>query len=209
MRKTLGQIATGLALVSAFTRVPTAEADMELGHNALETARIKDSGIRTRAVSNVSVDGRLGSVGYWGMNELTNLDTDTYFGRHVGTAGKNDARYRAAVVAKAIRDGVIDTKVGVRDTGLMEKLGGYGWLDFVADKSALNVTGFFGKPLPYGLSGSLYQDVELPFKGKPTAYTEMQIETPLNERISAFGRAEIPGMNPGNGSYIVGIVMHN
>lgn len=178
---------------------------INFGYNALETALTKDKDVRNRFLSNL--DAKLGDlkVGYWGLNEVNNTDKNTYFGRNVFMIGNKNLNTQGVAVIKADKEGIFDTKLGIRNSSLVEKLRGYGFVDITTNRDAANITGFYGKELPKGISLELYQDIEIPFKDKLFPYIELQINKYLGKNLSAFGRAEIADFDVGKSTYMVGI----
>ena len=209
MKKAIKKLAeVGLAIIALAQPINAEQNRIDLGYNALETAvqasEGQDSQLRNRLLTNVEYNLGDAVIGYHGLNEVNNADSNTYFGRNVVTAGKKDVPTRFAAVTKANSNGIFDTKVGIRDTRIQDVLGGYGFTDITANGDAVGIDVLFGKPLPHGFSFEVYQSTTLPFEGEKNHYTELQLNKNLNDRFSIFGRSEIPNFNKNNANYLVG-----
>ncbi|HLC64995.1 MAG TPA: hypothetical protein VJI46_02605 [Candidatus Nanoarchaeia archaeon] len=182
------------------------KVELNLGYNALEVAVTDKADVRTRALTNVdaTIGDRL-TVGYHGLNEMDNADPSLYYGRHVITAAPKDSQTSAAAVVKTDSAGVFDKKVGIRNTSLPEMLGSYGFIEVTANGDATNLTAFYGREVgPIIIEG--YQDVDVPFKGKVSSYSELILTKSLDGKLSVFGRAEIPNNNPKETKGMIGFV---
>lgn len=187
------------------------EPKVNFGYNALETAVVTertpegDRPVRNRLLSDVSLDIGDFTLGYQGLNEFNNWDSDTYFGRNRFMLGKNDLPLKLLVDTKANSEEIFDTKFGVRYTDLVKKLGGYGYTDVSANQDALNLTMFYGRPLGKGFSAEILQDCTFSNGEKPAYFTELQLNKNITENLSLFGRAEIPNFDKDLATYLVGV----
>ena len=192
IKKMIASAVVIAALYGAFVKAEEQKkAEINLRYNALETLVTEDGDVRYRLLSNVDFNIDDFRVGYSGLNEANNLDEDTYFGRHALLLSKEDSGTSLAAVIKTTKDGAIDKKIGIRNTSLVNKLGGYGRIDAVADGDAANLTAFYGRPFGRGFSAELYHSLEIPFEGKPGHYTEVQVNKDISAWLSLVGRVEI------------------
>ncbi|MBN1385370.1 hypothetical protein JW968_00140 [Candidatus Woesearchaeota archaeon] len=176
------------------------------GYNAVEMA-VTDQQFRTRLLTNIdaSIEGM--QVGIHGMNETNDLSKDGYFGRNVLTAGKKGAGTSLAYVLLTNSNGIVDQKIGIRNTSILKKLGCYGSVDAAVDADGGNMTVFVGKPLPGGMSAEMYHSAEMPFSGDPNHYTEAQLNKDLGKNMSGFVRAEIPDLKLDDAAYLGGVTV--
>ncbi|MBI4440211.1 hypothetical protein HY638_04535 [Candidatus Woesearchaeota archaeon] len=180
--------------------------ELNLGYNALEVAVTDKADVRTRALTNVdaTIADRL-TVGYHGLNEIDNVDPNSYYGRHVITVSPKGPLISAAAVMKTDAKGVFDKKVGIRNTSLPELLGGYGFIDVTANGEGANATAFYGRDVgPITIEG--YQDVDIPYGGKVSSYSELILTKSVDGKLSIFGRAEIPNNQPGKTKGMIGLI---
>ena len=190
---------TGAALVATLYTAPAIAKEkpkLNLGFNALETALTQIGDVRSRLYTNLSLTIGDAYLGFHGMNETNNLFKGYYFGRQTLIAGKKDSGTKGIVVIKIDKQGIFDKKIGIRNTSLVEKLGGYGFIDLTADKDSANITAFYGKPIAKGTTFEILQAAELPFKGKPGYYTEALINKDVYKKLYAFCRAEMIDFDP-------------
>ncbi|MBD3354370.1 hypothetical protein GF361_00115 [Candidatus Woesearchaeota archaeon] len=191
--------------------VKAEEPKFNLGYNALETAvdteRTSEGErtIRNRLFTNVSLDIKELEIGYQGLNEVNDWDSDSYFGRNRFMFGKVDSPLKLLIDTKANKKEIFDTKVGARYSGLMQKLGGYGNIDMSLDDEALNLNLFYGKPLGKGFSVEFSQDITKPYGEDASYYTELQLNKSLTDRISLFGRLEMAEFDNDKKKYLVGL----
>jgi len=179
---------------------------LNLGYNGLENGVNRKGDVRTRAINNFGVSTRGVHVDYNGLNEINDLDKDAYFGRHVVSAGIDKIPVNAGVVVKTVKGGVIDTKVGFRNTTLPEKVVDYGSIDVTVDQGSANATVFAGKVIGNG-SVELYNETEIPFSGKPFNFTEIQGNLDITKHLAGFARVEIRHFDMSDTNYIVGITL--
>ena len=179
---------------------------IKLGYNALEIAATDEGDVRTRLLTNIDFLVGPVEIGYHPLNEMDNLDTDTYFGNHRFTLGHKDIGTKLEVRVKANSHGATDEKIGVRDYSLVEATGGYGYLESTANKDGANITLFYGRNLGKGFSAEFLQVVDVPFdNGKKTNYyNELQLNMSLGKHFALFGRIEMPGFDVDKNRYLVG-----
>jgi len=189
------QIAQVLGLVTALGAGCTYNA----GYNALENALTNDSALRTRALDNIESTAGNVTTGHSGLNELT--DGKNWYGENTLTFAKKDSKQSIAVTAKGVQ-GEVETMIGVRDTALIEMLGGYGFLSAQANEEASNLTVFYGKPLGKW-SIELYHSTR--FGKEQTHWTEVQANMDLGKHFAAFGRIEMPDFKSRYATYMLGI----
>ncbi len=197
------------ALVFGAGNASAEEQKVNWGFNALETAITNDENVRTRALTNV--DALLGDsfeIGYHGLNEVENLEGDSYFGIHDFTIGMKDWPVDGVLNVKTDSFGIFDRKVGLRNESLMEMLGGYGYLEALADQDSANLTVFYGKPFENGLSLELYHSMDFTQDGNFN-YSEVQLNKDLTKNWSLFGRIELPDFDFDGARYLVGITLKN
>ena len=125
-------------------------AELKKGLNTIEEGVIANTKeTRARLITNLTAKGDLLEFFYGGMNEITNFDK--YFGRNVIGLGIVDTGVYLSLVEKMNSNGIIDTKVGLRDTNLVKWMGGKGFIDITADKDAANI--HLSPPLSSGTTG--------------------------------------------------------
>lgn len=178
--------------------------EFNTGYNAVEIAYTDNDDIRNRLLTNVDITIGQGQIGYSASNDIDNGD-ENYFGRHVVLVGKKNAGTQGAAVIKTDDEGVLDAKIGVRNTSLIKKAKGYGFLDFVGEKDAINLTFLYGRGLPKGFSAEVFQVIERPFEGKIWYKTEVQLNKQLWKNLSVFGRAELTNFETKGGVYVGGL----
>ena len=211
MKKTLQGIVLAASIGAASVMGPQAiraeepaskiEATVD---NALETALVDGSGFRTRLYTDFTIGTGKYQFAYHGMNETTDFQKANYCGRQVFAFGRKDAATMPIFVMKTDAHGAYDMTAGIRNTGLISKLGCYGWADVTASKAAGDLTFFVGKELPKGVSVELTQCSRFPFKGQPEYYTELQVNKKLSEHSSAFVRGEFSGFSAKDAKYMAG-----
>ena len=124
--------------------------EIKTGYNALETAVTHETDARHRLWTDVeAIIGDL-TVKENGMNQITNADPDTHYGRNVLVAGKEDLGTYLCTVVKTAADKVIDVKAGIRNTSIIEMIGGYGYIDITGEKDAVNITLWYLKDFGKG-----------------------------------------------------------
>ena len=210
MRNSLKKIIASAAIIAAMQGRSAVAQDkkieLDTGYNALETLVTEDRDIRTRAWLDVGVSVYNLRFGYHGMHEANNLDDDTYFGKHMATLGKKDAGISLVGIVKATQDGSIDEKAGIRDTSLVNALGGYGRIDAAANGDAVSVLLFYGRPIANGTTIELTHEVTLPHDGIGANYTELQVNKSFVSWLSVVGRIEIYDLKETKAK--VGIAIH-
>ncbi|MBS3056415.1 MAG: hypothetical protein J4473_03200 [Candidatus Aenigmarchaeota archaeon] len=185
-----------------------AKADeLVMDYNALETAVTTDGHIRNRVLTNLSLETGNMEIGYSGLNEVNNLNIETYFGRNCLTIGQNGQKTRLLIETRADKHGVFDTKAGIRNTGMVESIGCYGYLDTTANNRSAKVTLFCGKPVGKGISAEIFQSSEFSQHNHPVYYTELQLNHAISGRVDLFCRAEIPDFNANEAVYLFGITI--
>jgi|SRR3989344_1546110 len=210
MNSTIGG---ALALSLSACVAGTGDSRINLGYNALETSVVTERNpegnrsVRNRLLSNVSLGLGDLEASYHGLNEVNDWNSDSYFGRNRVMLGRKDFPLKLLIDTKADENSIFDTKYGVRYTGLMEKLGGYGQIDIGANDEAINLNIFYGLPLGKGFSIELLQDTTIQFNGnaRPFNYTELQLNNSITERLSLFVRAEIPNFDEDLATYLLGV----
>ena len=193
-RKMISAIALACGL-SSFAQAEDAEQTskptINVGYNALENGVSTKGEYKARLTTNVSAEAGPFRLGYHGLNDIANLDANTFFGRNTGIVGIGPIDVVAVV--KLNKDGVSDIKYGVRETKLPTLIGGYGFVDVTFDKDAANVHAFLGKSFG-DASLELLQSMEFPFGGRARHYTEIQGNYGLGkvglDKIALFGRVE-------------------
>lgn len=206
LKKALRKMSIVALATSLYAPISQAQTiEINPGYNALEVAVTADQDLRTRLLTNVDIEIDNVTMGYHGLNEMSNLDIDTYFGKHVFTAGAKDYGTKLAGIFKTVNGDIIDEKIGLRNTDFVAKLGGYGSIDAVIDNNSANLTAFFGESLGNGLSAELYLATEIPFNAKATSYTEIQLYKALGDNFSVFARGEFNQLSIDDATYIVGL----
>lgn len=206
---TIKRAVTGIIAYAAIACTSgCAKPEIMAGANNLEAAVEASEDTRVRAINNIDVKIDEFAIGYHGLNECSNMDGATYFGKNPVSVGPIGSPVRAEVCAKTASDGVIDTKYGVRDTSIVRNLGGYGCIEALANKDAANISIFYGRALPKGCTLEVLQSVDIPFDGgKAVPYTEIQLNKSLGKHAAAFVRAEVPDFDTAKGKYLVGVAL--
>lgn len=186
--KRIKRMAAALALATLVTGA--AKAETQRGYNAIEAAVTQDGKARARVLTHLDFAFDQYTLGYHALNEA---EDDTYFGRHTFVAGPN-GETKPAIVLKVSEDGLFDTKVGIRNTGLPKRLGLYGNVDATLDDKAGNLSAFLGKPFgKYSIEG--LQEMEIPYNGKPRWFTEVQLNRSIHKDAAVFLRVESPNFS--------------
>jgi hypothetical protein len=186
------KLAAGVALLTCLTLpVRGNSAELSFGYNVVENAVLDSGDLRTRMINNIDLIEGDFCFGYHGLNEFNNFDTKTYFGRNRLTIGKKGADTSALIDMRGDVNGVFDTKFGMRNTGLIKKAGGYGFVDVSVNGKAGNVNLFYGRSLGHGLSLEYIQSSDFAFNGKPSYYRELQMNKDVGKGRAVFARAEM------------------
>src|SRR3989338_8790249 len=100
MRRIIPALLLGFSLATpAIAEEPVEKVHtLNLGYNALEVG-LADTGIRTRLFTGVDV-GKNFQIGYKGLNEVSDFDPQTYFGRHLITCGERSWKLKHATLIK-------------------------------------------------------------------------------------------------------------
>lgn len=202
LKNVFKKIAVGTALVLALYGPMKAQelpiAPVEKGYNAIEAAYTDNYHSRQRLLTNIDINKWGISTGYHGLNQIDGLEGRDHCARHVTSLGKSGAKTKLAAVVQVLPDtagAIIDKKLGIRNTGLIEDLGGYGSAELASNTNAANLTFFYGRDLGERFSGELYSSTEFPFKGKLkdeiSNHTELQVNKKIFENISLFVRSEM------------------
>ena len=192
MMRYLRRLAAGAALLTCLA-LPLRgnSAELSFGYNVVENAVLDSGDLRTRMINNIDLIEGDFRFGYHGLNEVNNFDAKTYFGRNRLMIGKKDADTSALIDMRSDVNGVFDTKFGMRNTGLIKKSGGYGFVDVSVNSKAGNVNLFYGRSLGHGLSLEYLQSSDFAFKGKPSYYRELQMNKDVGKGRAVFARAEM------------------
>ena len=184
-------------------------------YNAFETAvtnptrRDNDAkDIINRLFVNFIAKGDNLEMGYSAKNIFKNFDTDTYFGRHALFVGKKGTDTYLCGVIKAGNSGLLDAKIGVRNTSLIEKLGGKGFIDATAEQDSANLVVLYNLNLGKGYLFQVCQASEYPFKGLSKQITELQLSKDIVKGgLAAFARAETIDFDEANAKYTIGFLI--
>lgn len=145
-------------------------------------------------------------VGYHGLNEVVDEDTNTYFGDHRITAGLKGVGTKALIQMATNSEGVINKKIGIRNYDLCELMKGYGHVDLAfGEDGAINLAVFYGKPFGKGNSVELFHAMEIPKEGDVSHLTELQLNKELGKGFSAFLRGQYIGFELDGALYILGV----
>jgi|SRR3989338_10632070 len=205
-KKLIGALVLASCLSGKTAMAQSAGAQrINLGYNAVEVSGQDTKDFRARAYADIGLSMSGVQIGYHGLNEMNNLDPGTFFGKEVFTLGKAGASSQAVAVMKLDSKGIIDVKYGVRNTGLPKKLSGYGYLDIAASGNSAGAIIFYGRGIGKGVSVETLQDMKFPFTGRPSVYSELQLNREIGRRGFLFGRAEVDNFNMRKGRYLVGI----
>ncbi|MFH1445626.1 MAG: hypothetical protein ABIF08_04045 [Nanoarchaeota archaeon] len=181
------------------------ESKIELGYNALETG-VSEDYARNRLFTNATVEINGWEVGFQGLNEINDLDFDTYFGRNRLYLGPEDSENYLLIDTIANSGGIIDTRYGIRNMSLMRYLGGYGYVDMETNKDLVGINAFYGKPVKEG-SLEILQSVNFPFQARPNYYTELQFNRAIdgNPDYNGFFRIEMSNFDVKDSTYLIGL----
>jgi|GEM_PF-3512243 len=176
-------------------------------YNVMETAATDKGDIRTRLFTGFNVNLGPVYIGHHGLNQMNNLEGKTYYGRntfYLGAQGFDHATL--AVVMESNKNGIVDTKFGIRNLSLMKLVADYGWMDVVANKDSLVVQSFCGKSLGKGF-GAEWVQKETFGKGAPAKhYTELQVFKKVADYLKVFVRAEVPNFETSKATYLAGTI---
>ena len=196
--------ASGKPAVTASAK-PKKEETVKFGYNALETGFTSDRDVRNRVFTNIDLIVAPVRVGYHGLNEMVNLDTETYFGNHRFFAGENGSNITSCVMVKTNSTGGTDVKAGIRDKNLIKMLGAYGYIDLVADMDAARMELFAGKELGKRFALELFHAIERPYEGQAEHYTELQMNFDIGKGWYIIDHFNFPALKPREGTNMVGI----
>ena len=118
---------------------------LNFGYNAIESA-VGDKGLRTRLFTDVAA-GKNFQLRYNGLNEVTSFDPQTYFAKHVFTAGGKKWTTKPEIVLKTDAHGLKSAQAGIKNTSIPKALGGYGWAEANVGKYAGTSARFYGKAI--------------------------------------------------------------
>ena len=183
--------------------MPSSKLMFNLGYNGLENGVNQEGSMRTRMLNSVGVSAGNFHLDYNGLNEINDLNNNTYFGRHVVSAGHNSSPLDIGIVVKTVKGEVLDVKTGVRNTTIPESVADYGSIDVTVDGESANVDVFTGKVIGNG-SVELYHEVEIPFDGTAAHYTEVQGNVDITKHLAGFGRIEIPNFKLNEANFMMG-----
>lgn len=158
--------------------------------------------LRTRLVTNASLESDGFRAGYQGVNEVNNFDSDTYGGKQVGYAGTDDLA--PAVIMKANSREVKSLKGGIRNTSLAELIGCGGPIDLTANDESVELAIDLGIPVTEKFILGFYQELEMDYDGKASAYTEIQPMYKITDNFKVFMRAEAKDFDFRKATYMVG-----
>lgn len=178
--------------------------EITAGYNALENAVTSEGNVRTRLLTNIGI----GKFKYHALNEMENLDPDTYFGIHRPAYGFIEGIELEAKI-KTNSKGIVDAKFGIRDTHIPKLLKGYGFVEIIANNNELDFTIFYGKSLGKGFSVEALQSVIIPFEGSKDVgfYNELQLNYKLSDKFSIFGRGELSDFEFDQGTVLLGVTL--
>jgi len=179
---------------------------LSLGYNALENAATSQNTARTRALTSITLTSEKAAITYEGLNQADNLKPSTYMGRQVLLAGKPNGKIQAGLTAWTTKQGFSRVKPGIRNSGLIEKLRGYGYIDAGFNRKEAELALFYGLPIK-STSIELTGFLTYPFGEKPSVYTELQLNQSLGKTLSGFARAEILGKDVKHGVYLAGLTI--
>ncbi len=176
-------------------------------YNVMETAATDKGDIRTRLFTGFKANLGPVFIGHHGLNQMNNLEGTTYSGRntfYLGAQGFDLATL--AVVLQTGKNGIADTKYGIRNLSLMKLVADYGWLDVVANKDSLQVQSFCGRSLGKGY-GIEWVQKETFAKGAPVKfYTELQLFKSVADYLKVFARVEMPNFETSKDTYLIGAI---
>ena len=99
-----------------------------------------------------------------------------------------------------------DFKVGIRNSSLIERLKGYGFISGVTNRTAGQIIWLYGKQLG-NTSAEMLGFLEFPYTSKPALYTEFQLNQNLGKHATAFARAEADNFNMKQARYMAGLAI--
>ncbi len=205
-------LATGLTL-GIYCYNAKAEEGLKIhwGYNALENAATIDTSqeknpMRNRLITNVNLNLEGFEVGFNGSNDINDLNRKTYLGSNRFLISRENSKTNLLVKTSENKEGVVDTKIGLRNTSLMERLKGYGYLEGSVDEESANISLFYGKPFGKGFSFEFFQSADFQ-QDKPIWYNEIQINKILTNSLTLFGRAEITDFDKDKATYLLGITV--
>lgn len=155
--------------------------EVKVGYTAFETGP-------NRLLTNVDIGDKL-TIGHHGIDESPNFTRGMYYGRHAFDVSIGSELRPAALVVTG-PDGFSCTGFGVRNETLLEKLGGYGFLEgFLSPSGIADLTIFYGISFDRS-SLECYQETIVGGGTKPAHHSEVQGNLPLGGNYFAFGRME-------------------
>jgi hypothetical protein len=202
----IGTLITAAAVAPAAAQtepVPEKQENrIELLYNALEIGPNQDGSIRARlwTMNDLYANGTV--IGIDAFNETNDFEKKTLFGRQALSIGKADSKWRAIAWTKTTNEGSIDTKFGIRNYGIPELLGCYGFIEATANNDAGNLTAFFGKQFNKTWTGEFFHEID----GSDN-YTELQVNKDLGEHLRAFARAEFYDFDMQKATIIAGVTL--
>jgi len=196
MNKTKTMLAGALLAITEYVGAQTQDTEKDsvqfnTEFNTLETAVTnQDDLVRTRMINAPSVDYKGVHVGFHGLNEINNANPDTYFGRNRLLVGKTEGKNYFIVDAITTKDGLVDTKVGVRNTSIAETIGVYGFLDAETNLDGMSILGFYGRSIGECFSVEGLYVINKEYDGEFNQFLEVQGNYKIGNHLSAFGRME-------------------
>lgn len=200
------EVLTGIAGLLGFTSVVCA-GPLNWGYNTAELGLTDEGVVRARAINNVKLDVGAGySLGFHGLNQIEDGDTDTYNGVNRLHFGENDADNRALLRVKTNKDGAVSTRAGARNTRIPKLFRCGGYVDGTTDKDGANVTAFLTRRLGEDYSASFMHSLDLSYDGsRPKTFAEIQLERAIFRKWKLFGRAEVADRKIRDAKYLAGI----
>ena len=202
-RKVIAAALIGSGLITGCATKPNGFAGKEVeipvlrvhpGYNALEAALTDEGNLRNRLLTNLDFSTGDLKIGYHGVNEMEDLDPDTYFGIHRIHVGKGT---RGEAKIKTNSKGIVDAKFGIRDTTLPMMIGCYGYTEAVTHGKEGEVAVFLGKGLGKGFFLEAFMSASVPYDSDKNVkwYHELELKKSFGDHYSVFLRGEIKDFN--------------